>query len=576
MVAITPMLNDNSRRGRSNSLAKQDPSTNTPTLHGARSLGPRGRWEAWVRAGLLVGVLSLGLTHALRAQDSTERPPNIVVILADDLGYGDVGCYGGDTCRIATPVIDQLAADGMRFTDAHSSSGVCSPSRYTLLTGRYHWRSRLQTGIVGVFGNPLIAADRPTIGTLAQQAGYRTACFGKWHLGWNWDLSAEAKPLFAPGNNGPRETTAEQLAAWSVRFAQPVPGGPTTRGFDRYFGTDVPNWPPYCFMDNDRTVGIPSTLLPRELLGNNQASLPGPALENWSLEPILPRTIDRACEWIAGRAQEDERFLMYVPLTSPHTPLAVNEAWRQQSSLGEAVADLIMETDAEVGRLLRTIDDHGLTNDTLIVFTSDNGFAPYAGAASLVSQGHFPSGPLRGYKGDTWEGGHRVPFIVKWPGVVAAGSTCDALVHHADLFRTVADLLDQVVEPTAGEDSFNLLPLLRGERESIREHAISHSANGLASLRLGSWKLIAGEGGGGPWSNQSRIQPEASDDASGLQLYDLASDIGETNNLAAAQPERVAEMLRLLQQLVEDGRSTPGEPQANDVRVNWQRYLPKE
>ncbi len=508
-------------------------------------------------AGWLVGLL---VAHVVVLQDddalAVDQParPNIVVILADDLGYGDVQCYNPQRGKIATPHLDRLAAQGMRFTDAHSSSGVCSPSRYALLTGRYHWRTRLQTGIVGVFGEPLIAADRLTIGRLAQQQGYRTACIGKWHLGWDWPIPADKLTLFTklggkPGGGAANVTTTvtdTHREAWLEVFGQSIPGGPTTRGFDEYFGTDVPNWPPYCFIENDRSVGIPSELLSAEKLRRHQASLQGPALPDWSLEAILPALGDRAVDFIARQTAAQQPFLLYLPLTTPHTPLAVNEAWRGKSGLDNAAADLIMETDDVVGRVLRALDQTGASDQTLLLFTSDNGFASYVGAAELEQRGHYPSGPLRGYKTDVWEGGHRVPFIVRWPGHVAAGSVCDALVHHADVLRTLAEILDVRLPDNAGEDSFSLWPLLSGGQGPTRPHAVSCAANGVPGVRDGHWKFVPAP------------QPA---------LYNLADDIGETQNLADAQPERVAEMKALLEELITAGRSTPGTKQRNDVEV---------
>jgi len=500
---------------------------------------------------------------ALHAADAA-RKPNIVVILADDLGYGDVQCYNPQRGKIPTPHIDRLAAQGMRFTDAHSSSAVCSPSRYTLLTGRYHWRTRLQSGIVGVFGEPLIASDRLTIAGLARQHGYRTAAVGKWHLGWDWPIPKGKRPLFQLGKGNDDEASPSEAhrAAWREVFGQAIPGGPTTRGFDQYFGTDVPNWPPYCFLENDRTVGVPSEFLPRALLRNHLASLPGPALEDWKLEGILPALGDRACEFIARQAKAAQPFLLYLPLTSPHTPLAVNEPWRGKSGLDSAVADLVMETDATVGRVLDALETSGVAGQTLVLLTSDNGFAPYVGAGHLEARGHYPSGPLRGYKGDAWEGGHRVAFLARWPGVVRPGSVCGQLVHHADVLRTLADVLGAALPDSAGEDSFSFLSLLQGADQPIRQHAISCSMAGVPALRQGPWKLIAAASGDGGFTKSGAIEPSTP-----VLLYDLGSDLGETKNLAAAQPEKVVELEALLERLIAAGRSTPGEPQKNDVQV---------
>lgn len=515
-------------------------------------LTTRKRWAMTV-------LFALGVAAGL-AQGGQAQPlrPNILIIYADDLGYGDVQCYNPDRGRIPTPCLDRLAAQGLRFTDAHSSSGVCSPSRYTLLTGRYHWRTRLQSGIVGLWGAPLIAPDRLTIAGLAKQHGYRTACIGKWHLGWDWPIPAAGAAVFKAKSVDDRQATAAQRAVWQEVFSQAIPGGPISRGFDSYFGTDVPNWPPYCFLENDRTVGVPSEFLPPRLLGNNQASTPGPALPGWTLEPILPALGERAAGFIEREAKMAEPFLLYLPLTSPHTPLAVNDDWKGRSNLNR-YADFVMETDAVVGRVLEALEASGAADDTLVLFTSDNGCAPYVGAAELEQQGHYPSGPLRGYKSDVWEGGHRVPFIVRWPGVVQPGGQCGQLVQQADLLATLADILGAPLPENAGEDSFSLLPLLRGQDRPVREHAVNCSMRGVPSVRQGAWKLILAPGSGGWSAGQDLTQP--------VQLYNLAEDLGETRNLAAAEHQRVAELKSLLERLIAAGRSTPGARQPNDVVV---------
>jgi len=491
--------------------------------------------------------------------------PNIVIIYADDLGYGDVQCYNPERGKIPTPHIDKLASEGMRFTDGHSSSGVCSPSRYTLLTGRYHWRSRLQSGIVGLWGPPLITPERMTIGSLAQQHGYRTACVGKWHLGWNWPIPADNKKLFSSGGyNGNKDiiATDEHRAAWREVFSQAIPGGPNAVGFDQYFGTDVPNWPPYCFIRDDRTLGIPSTFLPANLFENHQASQQGPALEAWALERILPRLGVEASAFIAESAGKDTPFLLYMPLTAPHTPLSVNEEWKGKSGLG-LYADLVMETDAVIGQVLQAIDKADITDRTLVLLTSDNGCAHYVGIPEVEKKGHFPSGPLRGYKGDVWEGGHRVPYIVRWPGEVKAGSRCDQLVHQADLLATLAEIMGTQLPANAGEDSFSLMPLLKGGDQPIRPHSVSCSVRGTPSLRHGDWKYIAGTGSGN-MAKEKLHDPKRPKQA---ELYNLSEDLAEQNNLAAAMPDRLAQMQDLLEKLITDGRSTPGPRQANDVEV---------
>ena len=513
-------------------------------------------------------ILLAFVAHAMGDQPAhAAESPNIVIIYADDLGYGDVQRYNLERGKIPTPHIDRLASQGMRFTDGHSSSGVCSPSRYTLLTGRYHWRTRLQRGIVGRWGAPLIAEDRLTIAGLLKSRGYRTACIGKWHLGWNWPIAErDKKPLFNAGSKKEdHPPTDSQLAAWQHAFSKPIDGGPITRGFDEYFGTDVPNWPPYCFIDQNRTVGIPTEYLPVRLFKNNQASNQGPALPGWSLEPILPTLGNRTADFIKRTAKQDAPFFVYMPLTSPHTPLSVNEEWKGKSGLN-LYADLVMETDAVVGQVVGAIDAAGITDNTVVIFTSDNGCAPYIGIDDLEKMGHFPSGPLRGAKSDVWEGGHRVPFVVRWPGQVKAGSVCDQLVHQADLIATCAAVAGTTLPPTAGEDSFNMLPLLTGTDEPIREHAVSQSMQGLIGIRSGVWKLIFGQGSGG-WAKGQ--------DAQRGQLYNLAEDLAETNNLYSKRSDKVAELSQLMETLVSDGRSNVGPAQRNDQPVNWKRFQAK-
>jgi arylsulfatase A-like enzyme len=507
---------------------------------------------------------------ALSAPAAAADRPNVVVILTDDLGYGDVSCYNPQRGKIPTPHIDALARVGMRFTDAHST-GVCSPTRYSLLTGRYHWRTRLQQGIVGVWEPPLIAADRLTIAGLARRHGYHTACVGKWHLGWDWPIAADEMKHFrglggqaGGGGKVVTEATPEQVAAWKNVFARRIPGGPTTRGFDEYFGTDVPNWPPYCFIENDRTVGVPTTLQAAADFVRTQASLQGPAVPGWKLDAILPALADRACEVIAKQAKAGKPFLLYLPLTAPHTPVAVARDWQGKSDLKHPYADFVMQTDATVGRILDALKAAGVADNTLVVFVSDNGCSKVIGPQQLEAKGHFPSGPLRGYKADAWEGGHRVPFIVRWPGVVKPGTTCGQTVCVVDLMATLADVFGAKLPAAAGEDSASLVPLLRGGDRAVHEAVVHQSSTGVFAIRSGKWKLILGPGSGQP------------DGTTKPHLYDLGADLGETKDLAADHPDEVKRLTALMEKLVADGRSTPGEAQTNDVDVKIHKPAAKK
>jgi len=498
------------------------------------------------------------LLALLGAVVNAASKPNVVIILADDLGYGDVQCYNPERGKIATPHMDSLAKSGMRFTDAHTSSGVCSPTRYALLTGRYHWRKRLQSGIVSYLEEPLIVPRRLTIAGLLKEHGYRTAAVGKWHLGWDFQLTAEERKLLKGYRKAASDTTDEDRAAWRTIYSREFRGGPVTVGFDSYFGTDVPNWPPFCFIENNRTVGIPEELLPADALKNNQASLPGPALKDWKLENILPALADRACAFIEDAAAKPEPFFLYMPLTAPHTPISPTAEWRGKSGLS-AYADFVMQTDAVVGRVLASLEKSGAAEKTLVIFTSDNGCAPYIGAKEMEAKGHFPSGPWRGYKADAWEGGHRVPFVVRWPGVVQAGTRCDALVQQTDIIATVAEMLDTKLPSNAGEDSVSLMSLLKGGEKPIREYAVSHASSGLPALRRGSLKIIFGAGGGG-FNRTARGAGEAAG-----QLYDLAADPGETRNLWKEKPELVAEFTAAMERIVT--------AHPNDVPVKWRKFL---
>jgi arylsulfatase A len=499
--------------------------------------------------------------------------PNIVYFLVDDMGYGDASCLN-PTGKIRTPNIDRLAREGMVFTDAHSSSAVCSPSRYSILTGRYNWRSSLQQGIVGLYGEPLIAADRLTVPGFLKQHGYHTACIGKWHLGLGWDFEPNAENFYPGGFQRDRagvagvtdlEATPEQQACWREAFSKPTTGGPTTRGFDYYFGVDVPNWPPYCFIENDRTVGIPSELLPSRLVGNNLASFSGPAMPYWHFEQLLPTWAAKADRYIRERSATGEPFFLCLPMTSPHTPLSVNKPWIGKSGLNNLYADLVIETDDVLGRVLASLEAHGVTDNTLVIFASDNGCAHYIGAKEMEAQGHFPSGGCRGYKSDAWDGGHRIPCIARWPGMIKPGTESDALVCLSDLMATCADMLGQDLPDHAGEDSISMLPLFRGSGPSGRTTVVHHSIEGKFAIRYGHWKLVLCPGSGG-WSYNDAAAAKA-----GLplvQLYDMQADPGERHNLQGEHPDRVKELVALLKKQVADGRSTPGPRQSNDVPVD--------
>ena len=506
--------------------------------------------------------------------------PNIVYFFVDDMGYGDASCLNPDG-KIQTPNIDRLAAEGMTFTDAHSSSAVCSPSRYSVLTGRYNWRSPLQKGIVEVYGDLLISPETMTVPRFLKKHGYHSACIGKWHLGQSWDFKPDQNRFFPNcsyenTNTEPdadRIATDEDKGVWQEAFSKPIKGGPTKCGFDYYYGVDIPNWPPYCFIENDRTVGIPSEFLPERFVGGNLASWGGPAMPYWNFEQLLPTWATKADEYIKQRAETQEPFFLYLPMTSPHTPLAVNKPFIGKSGLNNLYADLVIETDDVFGRVLRSLEKHGVADNTLVIFASDNGCSPtigckepgYGAETPMEPQDHCPSGQYRGYKSDAWDGGHRIPCIARWPGVISPGNQCDELVCLSDLLATCADVVGDELSDDEGVDSVSLMPLFGDPSVKVRDHVVHHSIRGKFAIRSGRWKLVLCPGSGG-WTYVDR--KAAKDGLPLVQLYDMQADPGETTNLQADEPERVRDMIKLLKRIVEDGRSTPGSPRNNDVDVD--------
>ncbi len=495
----------------------------------------------------LAVCLATVLPHAV-GQDST---PNVVIVFADDMGYGDPQVYNPRS-RIPTPNIDALAARGMRFLDAHTASSVCTPSRYGLLTGRYPWRSRLPVGIVNSWGGPVIRQDRLTLGNALQSKGYVTACIGKWHLGWDWPvreggyLSDELEGVNVRGDYRPY--------GLRVDFSRPVRHGPTARGFDYYFGDDVPNFPPYAYIENDRVLGNPSDRMPA-----NKGQRAGPMTPGWDLWAVQPTITAKAVEWLAEQASYPEvPFFLYLPLLGPHTPIVPNAESRGQSQAGQ-YGDWVHQMDAILGRIVAVLEQSGAMDNTIVLFTSDNGSPARSGigtfgATNTVTElySHVPNAPWRGLKADAWEAGHRVPLIVRWDGKVQPSSLSDATVCLTDIFATVSQIVGFQMPPDSGEDSFSLLPLLTGRGHYRRTETVHHSQRGFFAVRKGGWKLILGDGSGGFSSPRGQpVQPGEE----GMQLYLLAEDPGERRNLATARPEIRDNLVADLARIRTAGRS---------------------
>ncbi len=492
------------------------------------------------------------------ASDSrlTAAPPNVVVILADDLGYGDVRCLN-PAGKIPTPNLDALATSGMTFTDAHSPSGVCSPTRYGLMTGRYAWRSKLKNGVLGGLSPRLIEPGRLTVAQLLKDNGYHTACIGKWHLGMDWQLKPDKK--VSELSIEPREQV------FNVEYDKPIKNGPNAVGFDYYFGISASlDMVPYTFIENDKVVANPAE--DRDLAmfaGKPGRTRKGPAAPGFEAEDVLPKLRDRAVSYIGDRAKEKKPFFLYLPLTTPHTPVTPSKEWVGKSKLNP-YADFVMQTDAVVGDVLTALKKHGFEDNTLVIFTSDNGCSPQADFPALLKLGHNPSGEFRGNKADVYEGGHRVPFFVRWPGKVKPKSESKALAVHTDILATCADAIGVKLPDEAGEDSFSLLPALGVRKGDGRAGLVVHSINGSFGVREGKWKLCLCPGSGG-WSDPRPAKEPAG--APAVQLFDLEKDIGEKLNLQDKNAEVVDRMTKQLEKWVSDGRSTPGQPQKNTAPV---------
>ena len=484
-----------------------------------------------------------------------KKMPNIVYILADDMGYGDVSCLNPDS-KIPTPYMDSLAEDGVIFTDAHSNSAVCTPTRYGILTGRCCWRSRLKSGVLWGYSPTLIEKERLTVASLLKQHGYSTACIGKWHLGLDWVTT-----------DGYRYSDRSNETGEHVDYSKPLLRGPLDAGFDYFFGIPASlDMVPYVYVENDRVVDTPTEII--KGTQGHEFYRGGPAAPGFKHIDVLDTLTEKAVSFIDRCASTDRNkpFFLYFPLPAPHTPILPRKEFQGKSEAG-VYGDFVHQCDWTVGQVMQTLEKHGLTDNTLFIVTSDNGCSPAAGFEDLAEKGHFPSYHFRGYKADIYEGGHRIPFIARWPEKILSGSECDDTICLTDLMATAADILGIKLPDNAGEDSVSILPDLLGTAEApLREATVHHSINGSFSIRQGKWKLELCPGSGG-WSypNPAKARelnlPE-------VQLYDLSTDIGERKNLYNEYPEIVERLTKLLEKYVEKGRSTPGKPQKNDREVS--------
>ncbi|MDA7916124.1 arylsulfatase [Verrucomicrobia bacterium] len=489
--------------------------------------------------------------------------PNIIYILADDMGPGDIRAINPD-CKIATPNLDRLALAGMTFTDAHSSSSVCTPTRYGVLTGRYNWRSRLQKSVCWGFSRRLIEPQRSTVASFLKGQGYSTAAIGKWHLGMDW-------PLKQGGFADDGDTwDAKYKGGWDVDYSKPIVNGPTTVGFDHFYGISASlDMPPFVFIRDDKA--LVTKLVEKKFMRS------GPADVDFEDIDVLPNITKDAVKYIedhAAASKDGKPFFIYFPLNAPHTPIVPTKEWQGKSGLNN-YGDFVMQVDWTVGQVMGALKKAGISKNTLVIFTSDNGCSPQAKFSELASKGHFPSQHFRGHKADIFEGGHRVPFITHWPARVKGGTFSEQTICLTDLYATCADILGLRVAINDAEDSVSILPALEQKDDRpLREATVHHSINGSFSIRQGKWKLELCPDSGG-WSAPRPGRSKTS----GLplvQLYDLNSDPGETTNVQSQQPKVVKQLVALLESYVEKGRSTVGPKQKNDGIIDlWKSGKPE-
>ena len=522
------------------------------------------------------------LLFAITASAADTPKPNIIFILADDMGYGDVKCLNPEG-KIPTPQLDAIAARGMTFTDAHSSSAVCTPTRYGVMTGRYNWRTKLQQSVLGGLSPRLIEQDRMTVASMLKQNGYYTACVGKWHLGMDW--------VVLPGKDVSELSIEKEDQVNNVDYTQPIKNGPTSVGFDYYFGISASlDMVPYCFIENDKVTANPTEKMKLAMNGTSRNgsgfTREGPGAPGFRGEDVLPafakRTVD-IIEKQAPASKNGEPFFIYMPLNSPHTPILPSEKWQGKSGIS-LYADFMMETDDAIGQVIQALEKNGIAENTLVIVTSDNGCSPSADYETLAKHGHNPSANLRGHKADIFDGGHRIPFLVQWPAVVKAGSKTEALTGMWDFMATAAEIAGAKLPDHAAEDSISFLSLLKDpSSKPVRDHLVSHSINGTFAIREGKWKLILAPDSGG-WSEprpagaragKKKASPTPAAELPPIQLYDLSTDIGETKNLHAEHPDVVKRLTEKLEKLIKDGRTTPGAPQKNTVDPDPFRYVKK-
>jgi arylsulfatase A len=509
-----------------------------------------------------VSLITLVVAGIVGAADS----PNVVYILADDMGYGDVRALNPD-CQFPTPYLDKLAADGMTFTDAHTNSSCCTPTRYGIMTGRYAWRTSLKSGVLSGYSRLMIDTKRTTVASLLKRQGYRTACIGKWHMGITWPtVDGKAVKSRATGPN--------------VDYLSDITGGPLDVGFDYYFGlAGSLGMPPHGYLENRRLIGELGAVVKGKMKDKGTPFFqcrPGQSVKGFDVHKVLREVTERAVEYIAD---QDQPFFLYLALNSPHSPVAPHSQWAGKSGINP-YADFVMETDWSVGQIVAGLDRAGKSDNTIVVFVTDNGCSQTAGFNVLANAGHRPGHIYRGLKGTLYDGGHRVPHLVKWPAKVKPGSISNQTICTTDLLATLADIHGYKLTDAEGEDSVSFLPALLGLQTSGRQRdaIVHHSSDGHFAIRRGKWKLILHPSNGMSKPKDTGDMPSVKNPGP-IQLFDLQADPTESANLQAQQPEIVEELKKRLAKYIERGRSTDGEPQLNNdgkkgwPQINWVKEI---
>lgn len=481
------------------------------------------------------------------------KKPNIIYILADDLGYGDISTYN-KRCPFRTPHLDELCHRGMRFTDAHATSAVCTPSRYGILTGRYNWRSRLKSHVIGGYSEPLIEENRQTVADLLKTQGYQTAIIGKWHLGMQFAKTTAFRE-------------ADDFAACEgVDYNGEIRRSPIANGFDYYFGISGSlDMPPYLYIENDHFTETPERLTSGE---GKQFWRKGPTGKHFRHEHVLDELTEKVCIKISE--YKAVPFFLYFPMPAPHTPILPDERFQGKSNTN-AYGDFVLHCDDVVGRIVERLKEENIYENTIVIFTSDNGCSPMADYQELSVCGHNPSYIFRGAKADIYEGGHRIPLIVQWPQVISGGRICSSIVCLSDFMATVSDILGVTLPDDMGEDSVSNKPLwLDIGNQEVREDIVHQSIDGSLSIRRGRFKLELCPGSGG-WSDpvpgsEDPLKPR-------FQLYDLEEDIAEQTNIITRYQELAAALTEQLRTYIENGRSTPGARQSNNGQRIWETIM---